>query len=153
MAAGSDVVARKVAALGMAMLQPAQGLAALERLLCSPALPCAGAGPAGLPAVAPVVPFRWGAFFRAGSDRAASEMFDRALATGDARRVARHGPAARRVAAPRAAPRDALPEVQEAIAGVLGRQVRGRRRGALRAGEESAGSADMPTACACHLPC
>ena len=59
MAASSDLVARKVAALGMAMIQPAVGMAALERLLAVPAM---AVSPRFLQPVAPAVPFVWGRF-------------------------------------------------------------------------------------------
>jgi hypothetical protein len=138
MAAGSAAVARKVAALGMAMLQPAHGLATLERLLCAPALPsraaALAAGPAALPAVAPAVPFRWGAFFRAGSDEPVKEAFSLIRSAYERRR----GEAAQRASgragyaaavlgvattAPGLSAKEALAQVQEVVAGVLGRQV------------------------------
>lgn len=65
--AANEAVARKVNRLGLGMLQPEAGLAAMERLLCSWAN--AGPGGVGLPpaatsAVVPVVPFRWGTFLQ-----------------------------------------------------------------------------------------
>lgn len=61
--AATEVVRAKVASLGMSMLQPAAGLAALERLLSSPALTSAGAGLLQQQSLATgsvdVVPFNW----------------------------------------------------------------------------------------------
>lgn len=63
--ASSDVVKAKIASLGMSLLQPAAGLAALERLLAAPTLPTTGAVLPSpqlslLPqAVVDVVPFNW----------------------------------------------------------------------------------------------
>jgi hypothetical protein len=59
--ASSQLVRRKVASLGLGLVEPTQGLAALERLLTAPA---GNAGRAALlPAVLPVVPFAWDRFF------------------------------------------------------------------------------------------
>jgi hypothetical protein len=61
--ASSELVKAKIASLGMSLLQPAAGLAVLERLLATPAL--TGASLTGpqltMPAqgVVDVVPFRW----------------------------------------------------------------------------------------------
>ena len=57
--AASDVVKRKVASLGMGMVEPQQGMAALERLLAVPATLALARAPVSLPAVVPVVPFNW----------------------------------------------------------------------------------------------
>jgi hypothetical protein len=59
--ASSQLVRRKVASLGLGLVEPAQGLAALERLLAAPSA-ISGRG-ALLPAVVPVVPFNWDRFF------------------------------------------------------------------------------------------
>lgn len=65
--AANEAVARKVNRLGLGMLQPEAGLAAMERLLCS--WGSAGPGGIGLPpaatsAVVPVVPFLWRTFLQ-----------------------------------------------------------------------------------------
>jgi len=63
--ASGDLVKAKIASLGMFLLQPAAGLAALERLLAAPTLPTTGAALTStqlslLPqAVVDVVPFNW----------------------------------------------------------------------------------------------
>lgn len=63
--ASSDLVKAKIASLGMNLLQPATGLAALERLLAAPVL--AGRAPSMHPQLSSsahssvdVVPFKWG---------------------------------------------------------------------------------------------
>jgi len=141
MAANNPVVARKVASLGMAMLQPAAGLAALERLLSTSVLP-SSRGPfssaALLPPVAPVVPFNWPAFFSrwsgAGSGRSAAvaEMFGEVrreyelLRDAAAEQPAGHLAAATAAGALATAAETGarvLEQVQEAIATVLGHQV------------------------------
>jgi hypothetical protein len=145
MAASSDVIARKVESLGMAMLRPSQGLEALERVLSSPALPGRALGAMGAaarlpPPVAPAVPFRWRVLFRGG--RQAPELFEEVRVDFESRQ--RHQPAVAgtgkqgtsatsqmaRLAAAGAAAEPArelegraLREVLEAVAGVLGRQV------------------------------
>lgn len=62
--ASSEVVKAKIASLGMSLLQPAAGLAALEQLLAAPALTRSvttlpGLMPAPAQAAVDVVPFRW----------------------------------------------------------------------------------------------
>lgn len=130
MAAASGAVSRKVEALGLSMLQPAAGLATLERLLC--------AEPAALPAVAPAVPFNWGVLLSKGagaSPGGAGEMFAALRAHRAARArprprttapVASAAPEVAAAAASAAAARraeNAMQDVQGAITSVLGRQV------------------------------
>lgn len=59
--ASSSIVQAKIASLGMSLLQPAAGLAALERLLAAPALTGvpARALTASAQGAVDVVPFRW----------------------------------------------------------------------------------------------
>lgn len=59
--ASSSIVQAKIASLGMSLLQPAAGLAALERLLAAPALTAAPTLALTAPAqgAVDVVPFRW----------------------------------------------------------------------------------------------
>ncbi|GBG00647.1 type I polyketide synthase, partial [Raphidocelis subcapitata] len=141
MAAGSELVARKVAALGMSMLSPADGLAALERLLCCPALPGGGGGgsPARAlalpPPVAPAVPFVWGRLFSgaaaaAGLPRLFEDLRREHAATAVTPVAAAAAwPAPRGAAVARPAPaaplsaEGALAGVREAVAAVLGREV------------------------------
>jgi hypothetical protein len=129
MAAGSELVARKVAALGMSMLKPADGLAVLERLLCCPALP--GGGPSRPPPlpppVAPAVPFMWGRLFSGPAGAGAARMFERvrhehATATAAAR-LSRGAAAGVAASAPALSAEVALAGVSEAVAAVLGREV------------------------------
>lgn len=63
--ASSDAVKAKIASLGMSLLQPATGLAALERLLAAPALAGRSATmqpllPMPAHSSVDVVPFKWG---------------------------------------------------------------------------------------------
>lgn len=64
--AANALVASKVASLGMHMIQPQQGLAALELLLSAPAITHARTSRL-LPAVTPVIPLNWNVIFGAKS--------------------------------------------------------------------------------------
>lgn len=57
--ASSDLVKAKVASLGMALIQPGAGLAAIERLLAAPALAMAPRQLTSDVPVIDVVPFKW----------------------------------------------------------------------------------------------
>jgi hypothetical protein len=59
--AASDIIKRKVASLGMGMVEPQQGMAALERLLATPAN--STLTHMLLTEVVPVVPFNWERLF------------------------------------------------------------------------------------------
>jgi hypothetical protein len=137
--ASSDLVKAKIANLGMALLQPAAGLSALERLLAAPSL---AAGPRQLgssPAVVDVVPFRWQRLLSRYQQQQMPELLSAMVdwtgykqqqqpAVAAVGRVRQQLPAARPAvadAAAAAATRQQLLEtVKAAVSGVIGREVR-----------------------------
>lgn len=138
--ASSDLVKAKIASLGMSLLQPKAGLAALERLLTAPAL--TGASLTGLQlatsvqAAIDVVPFRWRRMLQryeplpALFQVVADELAGSCVSTSTARVVA--GRAVSRPArqpavvesAPAADSQRLLAAVRAAVQDVLGREVR-----------------------------
>jgi hypothetical protein len=138
--ASSDLVKAKIASLGMALLQPAAGLAALERLLATPSLAASPRQLAASPAVIDVVPFRWQRLLARYQQQQLPELFAAMVdwigfqqqarlpvAVARQRTVAAARPAVADAAAAAAARQQLLEAVKAAVSGVIGREVRDRR--------------------------
>lgn len=131
--ASSDIVKAKIASLGMALLQPAAGLAALEKLLTAPALLPPGGVRASLQAAAPVldvVPFRWQRLLARHKQQVPELFADMAhLAVKQqqpAARTAAGQPSAGAARTAQAHRQQLMASVMGAITDVLGREVRTR---------------------------
>jgi hypothetical protein len=134
--ASSDVVKAKIASLGMSLLQPTAGLAALERLLATPSLAATPRQLAVGPAVVDVVPFKWQRMLARYQQKQLPELFSAMVDwTGFQQQAAmpaarmRQQPAEVRAAvgdaAAAAAARQRLLEtVKAAVSSVIGREVR-----------------------------
>lgn len=134
--ASSERVQAKIASLGMSLLQPSVGLAALERLLAAPALPRGAVllppqlSSAAHSASVDVVPFKWGRMlqryqlpaplFQAMAQGEFSGR-DAAVSRSSALSQQTTQPAARVTTAPAQA--QLLPAVRSAVQDVLGREV------------------------------
>jgi hypothetical protein len=144
--ASSDLVKAKIASLGMALLQPAAGLAALERLLAAPSLATGPRQLAASPAVVDVVPFRWQRLLFRYQQQQMPELLSAMVdwtgfqqqqpavaAVGRARQLPPAAmPAVADAAAAAATRQQLLDTVKAAVTGVLGREVCKREIGAQR---------------------
>jgi NADPH:quinone reductase-like Zn-dependent oxidoreductase/NADP-dependent 3-hydroxy acid dehydrogenase YdfG len=137
MAATDASTAARVARSGMALLQPAQGLAALSDALCMLANSSISRS-----AVA-AVPFRWGAFFKSAQQMQEPlfrEFAEQQELPGVATPAA--GPTRRSAAAGVQAPEQLQAQVQAAVAGILGRVVAADEP-LVAAGLDSLGSVEL----------
>jgi hypothetical protein len=137
--ASSSIVQAKIASLGMSLLQPAAGVAALERLLAAPALTAAPtlALTAPAPQVAvDVVPFRWRRmlqryqplpplFQAVAEEVASSSSTSSAQGRPPQQQQARPAAPAAAAARPAATAERLLLAVRAAVQDVLGREVGG----------------------------
>jgi NADPH:quinone reductase-like Zn-dependent oxidoreductase/3-oxoacyl-(acyl-carrier-protein) synthase len=137
MAAADASTAARVARSGMALLQPAQGLAALSDALCMLAN-----SSISRPAVA-AIPFRWGTFFKSAQqlqEPLFREFAEAQALPGPATSTA--GPTRRAAAAGGQAPEQLQVQVQAAVAGILGRVVAADEP-LVAAGLDSLGSVEL----------
>lgn len=137
--ASSDLVKAKIASLGMALLQPAAGLAALERLLAAPSLAAGHRQLGASPAVIDVVPFRWKrllpryqqkqmpGLFSAMVDWTGFQQQAGAAIAAVRPQLAAAGPAVADAAAAAATRQQLLETVKAAVSGVIGREVRDKK--------------------------
>jgi hypothetical protein len=137
--ASSDIVKAKIASLGMALLQPAAGLAALECLLAAPSLTSGPRQLGSSPAVVDVVPFRWQRLLSRYQQQQMPELLGAMVdwtgfqqqqqpevaAVGRVRQqLPSARPAMADAAAAAAARQQLLETVKAAVSGVVGREVR-----------------------------
>eukprot|EP00883_Tetradesmus_obliquus_P011533 jgi/Sobl393_1/4315/SZX67650.1 len=133
--ASSDLVKAKIASLGMALLQPAAGLAALERLLAAPSLATGYKQLGGSPAVVDVVPFRWQRLLSRYQQQQMPELFSAmvdwtgfqqqagAAVAAVRPQLTAARPAVADAAAAAATRQQLLETVKAAVSGVIGREV------------------------------
>ncbi len=149
MAAQDAQTAARVERMGMAMIQPERGLAALEGTLCSLS---AMSSAAGSSAVMSAVPFKWARMLQRLGPELPSFFAEFAAAAPAAPAV--RAAAGRRPRRQRGAPSsDVLAQqVQDTVASILGRQV-ATDEPLVAAGLDSLGSVELTNALQVRAPC